>query len=98
MLGSRRGAPDRVESGWLLAIASASSCPVVIVPADWRADAHDADAHDADDANDVAGLTTEPVAASGLTAESLASLCAGTVPVRIVPTPLAEDAPLAVSG
>jgi hypothetical protein len=87
VLGSRSGRLDRAEAASLVSIASASACPVVIVPADWRADAADA-----------SPLMTVALAASGVAEELIERVCAGTAPIRIVPTSFAEESRQPVSG
>ncbi len=87
VLGSRSGRLDRTEAVALIAIAAASACPVVIVPADWRAES-----------NDEAAIITEALAAAGVSEEFVERVCAGTAPVRIVPTSFADETRRAVSA
>jgi nucleotide-binding universal stress UspA family protein len=79
VLGSRTDRLDRTEAASLVAIASASACPVVIVPAGWRVEAEDGSV-----------LVTEALAASGHTEALVEKICAGTAPIRIVPTSFAR--------
>lgn len=86
VLGAPRGRVDRATAASLVAIASSSVCPVVIVPPDWRAEAED-----------VAPPATTEVAASGLTAELIEAMCTGTLPIRIVPASFVEESRQLVS-
>jgi len=74
VLGTRSGRRDRAEAGALLAMASASACPVVIVPADWRADAESESAP-----------VSEALAASDVEA-CIDRLRSSAAPIQIIPT------------
>jgi len=86
VLGSRSDRPDRAEAASLVAIASTSACPIVVVPTDWRADAENGSAP-----------VTEALAASAVEA-CIARLCTTGAPTQIVPTSFVPNEQHRVSG
>jgi nucleotide-binding universal stress UspA family protein len=86
VLGSPRARLDRRAAAGLVAIASSSSCPVVIVPPDWRAEAEDG-----------ATPVTEALAVSAVEA-CIERLCAASEPIQIVPTSFVSGEKLGITG